>query len=459
MIVKQLHTPGLSINTYIVFDETTGNGAVIDPTVATQEIIAAAAQENILITDILETHVHADFISGAQHLKHALSDAPTIHCSGLGGKEWIPTYADRIVHDGDEVVLGAVRLQAKHTPGHTPEHIVWILYDDKRSAEVPEILFTGDLLFVGSIGRPDLLGNEKEVLLSRQLYCSLFDLTGSLPPHVEMFPAHGSGSPCGKNIGQQASSTLGYEKACNPWLKMEPYETWHTKLMQGVPAIPQYFPLMKRLNVIGPPAYTPRHPIHQVDLHDALELAETHIIIDIRPYEVFSEAHIKGSINIPLMPSFPLWAGSVLSHDRRIILVADTSQACMKAIELLQLIGMDQATAFCDATLWGYPQRPLEPELEEIRLMEPADALKKNEHIAVIDVRSPSEWNEKHLPNAIHMELAALPYAHKTLPKNKMLALICRSGSRASIAASYLRKQGFPHVCIVREGMRNKLLA
>ena len=189
MIVRHLYTPGLSINTYIIFDETTGNGAVIDPTMATQDIIASAARENILITDILETHVHADFLSGSASLKQALSGAPTIHCSGMGGKEWIPAYADRVIHEGDEVVLGSVRLQAKHTPGHTPEHIVWVLYDDKRSNEIPELIFTGDLLFVGSVGRPDLLGNEKEPVLSRQLYCSLFELVSSLPSHVEVLPA------------------------------------------------------------------------------------------------------------------------------------------------------------------------------------------------------------------------------------------------------------------------------
>ena len=249
------------------------------------------------------------------------------------------------------------------------------------------------------------------------------------------------------------SSTLGYEKACNPWLKMDPFESWHENLMKDAPAIPQYFPLMKQMNVKGPKHHNPDVPLYQVDLHDASELAKSHIIIDVRPYEIFSEAHIKGSINIPLMPAFPLWAGTIIPHDKPLILVGDSMQACIKAIELLQLVGIDRVEAFCDANLWGFPHRELEPELTTMPLIEPAAVAKKSDDLVVVDVRSPSEWRGGHIPHAHHMELSALPYGYLSLPKDKNIALICRSGSRASLAASYLRKMGFQRVCNVHGGM------
>jgi hydroxyacylglutathione hydrolase len=448
MIVRHLYTPGLSINSYLVFDENTRNGAVIDPTMATSDIVAAAAKENILITDILETHVHADFLSGSAALKKALNGAPTIHCSGMGGKDWIPFYADRVVKDNDEVVLGSIRLQAKHTPGHTPEHMAWLLFDDNRSKTVPELLFSGDLLFVGSVGRPDLLGAHTEALLSRQLYSSIFDVLGSLPTHVEVLPAHGAGSPCGKEIGMSLSTTLGYEQACNPWLKKVPYEEWHEGLMRDVPGVPQYFPVMKRLNVTGIKHGSPER--REVNKKEAMKLASKILVVDLRPYEVFSHGHIKGSINIPLLPAFPLWAGTILPNDKPMVLVGDSIQSCLKATELLQLIGMDLVEAFCDAGLWK-EQSAL--EMSSMPLVSPDVVVRDSDDYYVVDVRSPTEWNSGHLPNAHHIELSGLPKMAKSIPKGKTIALICRSGSRASIAASFLRKEGFDRVCNIRGGM------
>ena len=353
-----------------------------------------------------------------------------------------------MVKDGDEVVIGSLRLQAKHTPGHTPEHLAWLLFDDKRSKNVPELLFSGDLLFVGSVGRPDLLGAHTEALLSRQLYSSLFDVLGSLPAHVEVLPAHGAGSPCGKEIGTNLSTTLGYEQACNPWLQKRPYEEWHESLMRDVPGIPQYFPVMKRLNVTG--TKEANQDRREVDEKEAMKLAATHAAVDLRPYEVFSQGHIKGSINIPLLPSFPLWAGTILSEKMPIVLVGDSIQSCTKAAELLQLVGLDRVAAVCDASRWSGKEAL---EMSTITLVEPNVVVQNANDYYVVDVRSPTEWNSGHLPQAHHIELPSLPKAAKSIPKGKTIALVCRSGSRASIAASYLRKEGFKDVCNIRGGM------
>src|SRR5262249_28308959 len=156
---------------------------------------------------ICETHVHTDFVSGAVDLKTALDGRATIHASGMGGKAWTPRYTDKVVGDREGFSLGKVRLEAWHAPGHTPEHIIWVVYDEMRSKTVPQAVFTGDLLFVGSIGRPDLLGAEAEKTLLQQLYHSLFKILETLPDHVEVYPSHGAGSLCGKEIGLRTSST------------------------------------------------------------------------------------------------------------------------------------------------------------------------------------------------------------------------------------------------------------
>ncbi len=447
MIVKHLYTPGLSVNTYLIFDESTRKGAVIDPTMATRNIIAYASENNVIITDIIETHVHADFVSGAPSLKAALSGTPIIHCSSMGGKQWIPHYADRSVADGDEVVIDSLRLRALHTPGHTPEHLVWVAYDDKRTKQMPQLLFSGDLLFVGSVGRPDLLGKELEVELSRQLYASLFEVLSALPDHLEVYPAHGAGSPCGKEIGTSAHTTLGYEQRCNKWLQAKPFDQWHKELMQDAPAIPKYYTRMKRLNITG--SHASLQTLQELSLPETMALAASHLIVDLRNYDLFAHGHIPGSLNIPYLPGLPLWAGSILPHDKPIICVADSLQMCLKTSELLQLVGITQVSAWCDATLWN----PHVHLLEKFKLIEPEDLLKRKDDYFVLDVRSHHEWNAEHLPHAHHIELADVPAALKTLPRDQTIAVICRSGNRASIAASLLAQEGFKKTCNVRGGM------
>src|SRR5437867_6302647 len=209
MVFLQRFIPGLAIASYLVADEKSKQAAVIDPVRDVEEYLRLAASNgNLKIEHILETHVHADFVSGAVELKARLNGAAQIHCSGMGGAEWTPKYADHVVRDGDEVRLGSIRLRALHTPGHTPEHICWELFDDSRSKDTPWLIFTGDFLFVGDVGRPDLLGEEARKQLAHQLYQSTFDRFKSLPDFVEVFPAHGAGSLCGKAIGSRRSSSL-----------------------------------------------------------------------------------------------------------------------------------------------------------------------------------------------------------------------------------------------------------
>ncbi len=215
MFFHQRFIPGLAIYSYMVGDEKSKQCAIIDPTRDVDEYLQIAKREGLRITHVLETHVHADFVSGSKELKSRLGDAVEIDVSGLGGPEWTPPYADRVLKDGDEINLGKIRLQAVHTPGHTLEHVSWALFDETRSQDVPWMIFTGDFLFVGDVGRPDLLGPEAQKVLAHQLYDSVFRKLPALPDITEIFPAHGAGSLCGKALGSRASSTIGFERRFN----------------------------------------------------------------------------------------------------------------------------------------------------------------------------------------------------------------------------------------------------
>ena len=207
MLLHQRFVPGLAIASYVVGDEKSGEAAVIDPTRDVEAYIRFAKDHDLHIKHIIETHVHADFVCGSRELKARLKDDATIHCSSYGGKDWTQPYADQHVKEGNTVEFGSVSLSFQHTPGHTPEHISVLLFDKSRSAETPWVMFTGDFLFIGDVGRPDLLGEEAKKELAHELYQSVFERITSLPDITEIFPAHGSGSLCGKAIGSRRSST------------------------------------------------------------------------------------------------------------------------------------------------------------------------------------------------------------------------------------------------------------
>ncbi len=318
MIFHQRFIPGLAIYSYLVGDEQSQTAAIIDPTRDVEDFLEIANREGLHIKHVLETHVHADFVSGANELKARLGDEVTVHCSGLGGPDWTPPYADHVVEDDDEVQFGNVRLKAIHTPGHTPEHIVWALFDDSRSRETPWLVFTGDFVFVGDVGRPDLLGEEARQVLAHQLYESVFQKLPPLPDYTEIFPAHGAGSLCGKAIGSRASSTLGYERRYNSALTEKPEQEWIGSLMDQMPLSPPYFACMKRVNKEGPKVLGPELPGTKRWSAQAVfeRTCENCLIVDVRSKEAFAAAHIPGAINILYGANLPTWAGWVLPYDR-----------------------------------------------------------------------------------------------------------------------------------------------
>lgn len=436
MIFQIFKTPGLSINTYLVGDPHSKRAVVIDPVRHVDPYIQFAKENGLEITDIAETHVHGDFVSGSKELKHRLKGKSSIHCSAMGGTEWTPHYADYPVKNNDQIDLGKIRLQALHTPGHTPEHISWLLLEKN-------IAFTGDFLFVGGVGRPDLLGKEEMESLAKQLYHSLFQVISDLPDSMKIFPAHGAGSICGKGISNSTSSTLGEERQRNPAFVKKPINQWIKELQEDISSAPPNFRRLKRINVVGPSL-----------LSETIKGDKQNLVIDLREPETFAFAHIKGSLNIPLGDSFCNWAGSVLDEDVDLVLVAENQEQLSEGVRNLQLIGFDRIEK---QFVWD----KLSEEdfqmgsLPLVTAEELSDYMTKKEKSSfyILDVRTPSEWKAGHIAGAHHLELAKFLGEINQVPRDKSIFVTCGRGYRGSIAASFLKQKGYNDVANIRGGM------
>jgi hydroxyacylglutathione hydrolase len=455
MFFHQRFVPGLAIASYLVGDDKTKELAVIDPTRDVDEYIEIASREGMRIAHILETHVHADFVSGARELKARLGGAPVIHCSGMGGAEWTPAYADHVVKNGDEIRMGGTRLVAMHTPGHTPEHVSWALYDDARSKTTAWMLFTGDFVFVGDVGRPDLLGEVERQKLAAQLYQSVFGTIKPLPDFTEIFPAHGAGSLCGKAIGSRRSSSLGFERQFNASMRPMPESEWTEKLMAGMPPAPPYFRRMKRINKEGPPILGSNLPgkaaIPPAELRSQLDGVA---VLDVRPKEAFAAAHVPGSISIALSPQLPTWAGWVLSDEKPIVLVAANAADLHEAIVQLVRVGFDNIRGHLAGGIdaWQTQGFPV-GRIETMSVHELREKLSKPDAPFVLDVRTDGEWTGGHIDGATHVPVGVVANRTGDLPRDRDIALICGSGYRSTIAASLLKKAGLSRLTNVLGGM------
>jgi len=457
MFFHQRFVPGLAIASYILGDEKTKELAVIDPTRDVDEYIELAKENGLHIRHVFETHVHADFVSGAAELKARLPEV-TVHCSGMGGSEWTPPYADHVAKNGDEVRMGSVRLVAVHTPGHTPEHVTWALYDESRSKEVPWLLLTGDFLFVGDVGRPDLLGDEARKALAHQLYASVFETLPGFADFTEIFPAHGAGSLCGKAIGSRRSSTLGFERRFNASLQSAAEKAWTEKLLSGMPLAPPYFRRMKKVNATGPKIIGPDLPGQQritaKQVH--AQMCAHCLVLDVRPKEAFAAAHIPGSINIPHGPSLPTWAGWVLPYDKPTLIVPNHPDDVPEVVTHLLRVGFDDVQAYLDDGIEAWQNHGYEiAQLQTLTVHDLAKKLKlpASERPFVLDVRTHGEWAGGHIEGAHHIHGGLLQERYSEVPKDREIAVICGTGYRASIAASFLQHEGYERVANVLGGM------
>ena len=458
MFFHQRFIPGLAIASYLVGDEKVKQVAVIDPTRDVEEFVRIARDEGLRITHILETHVHADFVSGSAELKARLGGDPKVVVSGMGGNEWTPPYADVVVRDGDEVKLGGIRLKAIHTPGHTPEHVAWALYDDARSTEAPWMLFTGDFVFVGDVGRPDLLWARAA--------------EGVGPPTVrQRVPQAPPASRFHGNLprprprlamrqGHRVPPVIldRYEQRFNVALQEAPEPQWTESLLKDMPIAPPYFRRMKQVNAKGPKVLG--HELPGQKRFGAKEirerLCEHCMVVDVRSKEAFAAAHVPGSINIPLGQNLPSWAGWVLPYDKRLVIVPSSPDEMPEVVTHLIRVGLDQVEGYMEDGMdaWQNQGFPIS-QLEAISVHELAERLKveARHRPIVLDVRTEGEWRGGHIEGALHIHGGLLQERYRELPDARPVAVICGTGYRGSIAASFLKSHGYERAANVLGGM------
>jgi hydroxyacylglutathione hydrolase len=441
LVLERMYSEGIAQLSYLVGDDSVGQVAVIDPRRDVDIYLNRARDLGVRVTHIIETHIHADFVSGSRELQ-ARTGAPI-----YGGKSTDYRFELEQLSEGDELRIGSVTLCAVHTPGHTPEHISLLLLDAKQGQE-PFGVFTGDTLFNLDVGRPDLLGNDREKELAVQLHHSLFDKLLPLGDRTEVYPGHGAGSACGKSIGDRRQSTFGNEKLFNPALQERTEEEFVTWLLEGMPEPPSYYAHLKQLNAQGAPIRggVPMVPPVSADEFQQQMQDEQTVVIDARSILAFAGGHIPAAINIALGPNFSTWVGWVIDPAKTLVLVLDSERDVFLAAQHLFGIGYDNLAGYLHKGMTTWQNAALPLERTGVWTVHELNERKSNPGVTVLDVRSDAEWQAGRVPEAQHIYVPHLEEQLDTLDRNQKIVTYCGSGYRSSIAASLLRKQGFSDV-------------
>ena len=449
MLLKYLYDDQLSQASYVIGCAETKQAVVIDPGRDIEAYLQAVEAHHLTLVAVMETHIHADFVSGVREL--AWATGAKIYLSREGGPEWQYTYPDPVtlLREGDKITVGRVQIEVLHTPGHTPEHIAFLL-TDKAASEEPFAIVSGDCLFVGDVGRPDLLevvaGHQNTARQgSAQQFTSLQRLK-AMSDYIQVLPGHGSGSACGKSLGSMPTTTIGYEKRVNPALKFTqeaPFTQW---LLTDQPEVPRYFGHMKQVNRKGAPLL--------LDLPQAQHIAESPeglvppdaLFIDTRPNADFARKHLPGTLNIPISStSFCNYVGWFVDYNAHTFFIAypNEVQAVLKA---LLKIGVDDVPGYFTPDILDIGLRTT-----AVTSVMPVQAYKQR--LTILDVRSAQEYQEGHIPGAYHLPMGDIPNRLGELPLDQLFALQCGSGVRSQLAWSLLERAGFTNMMNLTGGL------
>lgn len=446
LVFETVQTPGIAVLSYLVGDDAQGTAAVFDPCVDADRYLRLAQEKGLAITHIFETHIHADLVSGSLELQHRLGGNAKVYVSVEGGARY--EFKHEPVKDGDRFEFGETLIRVRHTPGHTPEHVSYLLHEKSRP-ETPWGVLSGDSLFVNSAGRPDLLGDDQSEKLAAQQFHTLRDFYQRLPDGVIVYPAHGHGSPCGADIGARLSSTVGYEKQYNEYLQFEDAEAFTRHALDSAPPVPTYYPRLKKVNAAGPTVLGSLPTIEPLSARVFRKAVEDKVgvLVDTRDMLAFGGGHIEGALNLGASPMLSLWAGWLLDPDKPILLVLDESRL-EQVLRLFVRTGFHRFAGYLVGGMkaWdnaGFP-------FSRIAQM-PVHELQKGatERLQIVDVRSPGEWTAGHIPGARYHFLPRLRDELSRLDRSRPTAVYCDSGYRASIGASILKGAGFESVANV----------
>jgi hydroxyacylglutathione hydrolase len=439
LVFKTIQTHGIAELSYLIGDDDEGVAAIFDPRPDVEVYLEMARDEKLSITHVFETHIHADLVSGSRELCARLESAK-IFVSHEGGASY--GFEHEKVKDGDRFTFGEVRVTARHTPGHTPEHMSYELAEADHP-DTPWGILTGDSLFVSSAGRPDLLGADHTADLAEKQFHTLRDFYLKLPDHVMIYPNHGAGSPCGADIGDRLSSTIGYERKFNQFLQFADVKSFTDYAIKTAPPVPHYYPVMKKVNAKGPEILgsLPRVPaLPPKAFKEAIE-KKTGVLVDVRTMLAFGGGHIPGALNIGGSPILSIWAGWMLDPEEPILLVLENEDSIDEVVQLFIRTGYSKFAGYLVGGMkaWdaaGFPNA-------QIGQMTVHELNKRAADLQVIDVRSPREWKKGHVPGAHHIFLPELKQRMNELDRSKPTAVYCGSGYRASIATSIMKTQGF----------------
>lgn len=437
-IFETIQTEGIAELSYLIGDDKPGTAAVIDPRADVEIYIELARKRKVSITHVFETHIHADLVSGARELA-ARSQTAKVFVSKEGKAKY--DFEHEAVKDGATYEFGDLILTARHTPGHTPEHMSYEAAEKKRAPK-PWGVFTGDSLFVNSAGRPDLMGSDQTEKLAEELYDTLYSYYLKLSDDVIIYPTHGHGSPCGASIGDRLTSTIGYERQFNPFLQHSNKDEFKAYALSTAPPEPTYYKRMKMLNAKGPEVIgnLPLVPGLPTQAFAAAVKRGDSVLVDTRNMLAFGGGHIEGALNIAGHPELSIWAGWLLDPEQAVLLVLESDQDVENVVQFFVRTGYTKFAGYLVGGMkaWDNASQPI-VEVGQITVHE---VKARADELQIVDVRSPEEWKEGHIPGAIHIFLPELEKRAGELNKKKPVAIYCDSGYRASLATSILQPQG-----------------
>lgn len=459
MFFRRFYDDGLAQASYLIGCDESGEAVVVDANRDVEQYLSAAATEGLGITRVTETHIHADFVSGSREL--ARRAGATLLLSAEGGRDWQYAFAAgdgaTLLHDGDAFHAGRVRFDVLHTPGHTPEHLVFLV-TDLATSDRPVGLLSGDCVFVGDVGRPDLLERAAKIANTMEesahaLFRSLRRIR-DLPDFMQLWPGHGAGSACGKALGALPQSTIGYERIANWGLTTLDEPAFVREVLAGQPEPPVYFAEMKRINREGPPFLREwPQPVRLEDHRLSAVLADGAIVVDTRPADSFADGHAVGTLSVPLGKSFSTWAGWLVRYDRDVYLIAATQAGATCAAREMAKIGLDRVAGWFPAEalsvgphVKGALERVAQATAAEIAARVTSGA------VTVVDVRNASEWANGHVPGAMHIPVGHLTLRLSEIPRDRPVVVQCQGGTRSAIAAGVLLSRGLRDVINLRGG-------
>jgi len=450
MYFKQFYLGCLAHASYLIGSE--GEAAVVDPQRDIDQYVQEAAAQNFEIKYIIETHLHADFVSGHRELA-ARTGAEIVFGEKAGAN-----FPHRAVKDRDELTIGQVTLRIMETPGHTPESICILVSDSEANAGGPPKLLTGDTLFIGDVGRPDLAGGKGYTpqSMAAMMYDSLHQKLLQLDDAVEVYPAHGAGSMCGKNLSTETSSTIGQQRKFNYALQPMTKSQFVEMMTRDLPEAPAYFAKDAEMNRSGATALNQLPEPVALSPAEVRELAKAgDVILDVRSAAEFGAGHVPGSLNIGLGGQFASWAGSLIPLSSAIVIVAESEEKVAEAQIRLARVGFENVRGFIAGGIYGWNQAGLEvAAVPQISVAELKELIDTSADLQLIDVRRGAEYESGHAPRALHAPLIKLRPELPGLGLNsdRPTAVICAGGYRSSAATSILEQNGFTKLLNVTGG-------